>query len=66
MDNRMHPVRAAVRLVLYSVVSMVMLAYILAVKGRRQYIASSLVLRQSGLATAADRPAGVAQVSARR
>ena len=46
-------------LLLYSVLSMVMLGYILAVKGRRQYIASSLVLV---LIADLDRPLGGAIV----
>ena len=49
-------------LFLYSVLSMVMLGYILAVKGRRQYIASSLVLVLVSLAWVLivdlDRPLG--------
>jgi hypothetical protein len=53
-------------LFLYSVLSMVMLGYILAVKGRRQYIASSLVLVLISLAWVLiadlDRPLGGAIV----
>lgn len=56
------PTHVIQSLFLYSVLSMVMLGYILAVKGRRQYIASSLVLVLVSLAWVLivdlDRPLG--------